>query len=171
MLVGKTFVIESGIYLRNPSNRAYIAGEAERPASFKVLWLVAGVSAVIDLGLLLVGLGVLPIELPESVREMQWLLVGMGVLGIIGTVFMARMFGQMQTQGQLIEARVTIADVRPSPSRPDRRIQFIQIEFHNPNGEIEAAVVKRPARGGLNLPRVGAQAAVLYAGRNRVQVL
>jgi hypothetical protein len=171
MLVGKTFVIKPDIYLRNPNNRAYIAGEAERPASFKVLWFVAGVSAVIDLGLLLLGLGVLPIELPEGLRDLQWLFVGLGVLGIVGTVVMARLFGQMQTQGQLIEARVTIADVRASPSRADRRIQFIQIEFHNPNGEVEAAVVRRPARGGLNLPRVGAQAAVLYGGRNRVQVL
>jgi hypothetical protein len=171
MIVGRTFVIEPDIYLRNPSNRAYIAGEAERPSSFSVLWLTVGVGAVVDLGLLLMGLGVLPIELPESLRELQWLFVGMGVLGIIGTVFMARLFGQMQSQGQLIEAHVTIADLRPSPSRPDRRIQFIQIEFHNPNGEIEAAVVTRPARGGLNLPRVGTQAAVLYAGRNRVQVL
>jgi hypothetical protein len=169
MLVGRNFVIEPDIYLRNPNNRAYIAGEADRPASFGPLWFVVGVSAVIDLGLLLLGLGVLPIELPESLHEMRWLFVGVGVLGIIGTAVMARMFGQMQTKGKLIEARVTVADVRPSPSRPDQRVQFIQIEFHNSDGEIEAAVVSRSLS--YTLPRVGAQAAVLYVGRNRVQVL
>jgi hypothetical protein len=169
MIVGRTLVIEPDIYLRNPSNRAYIAGEADRPASFGPLWFVVGVSAVIDLGLLLVGLGVLPFELPKSLRELQWLFVLMGVLGIIGTAVMARMFGQIQTKGQLIEGRVTAADVRPSPSRPNRRIQYIKIEFLNPNGENEAAVVTRSLQ--YTLPKVGAQAAVLYAGRNRVQVL
>jgi hypothetical protein len=169
MIVGRTFVIEPDIYLRNPKNRAYIAGESERSSSFKLLWFAVFVSAVLDLGLLLLGLGVLPIELPQGLRELQWLFVLMGVLGIIGTVVMARIFEQMQNKGQLIEARVTISELRPSPSRPDQRIQFIQIEFLNPDGEIEAAVVTRSLQ--YTLPKVGAQAAVLYAGRNRVQVL
>jgi len=169
MLVGKTFVIEPDIFLAYPRNRAFVAGEKERPESFVWLWLAVGVSAIVDCALLLLGLGVLPIQLPESIREMQWLFLIFGVIGIPATMFMSRLFGQIQGQGQLIEGRVTVADVRPNPSRPGRRIQYIQIEFPTSDGGREAAVVMRSLS--YPLPKVGAQAAVLYAGRNRVRVL
>jgi hypothetical protein len=169
MLVGKTFVIEPDIFLHYPRNRAFVAGETDRPASFVWLWVAVGVSAIIDCGLLLLGLGVLPIELPESIRELQWIFLVIGVLGIPATIFLARLFSQMQGQGQLIEGRVTVADVRSSPSRPNQNIQYIKIEFPTPDGSREAAVIMRAAS--YPLPKVGAQAAILYAGPNRLRVL
>jgi len=169
MFVGKTFVIESDMYLYDPRNRAFVAGEAERPASFAWLWLAVGMSAIVDFALLILGLGVLPIELPESIREMQWVFLVMGVIGIPATIFMARLFGQIQGQGQLIEGRVTVAEVRPRPSRSDRRIHYVKIEFPTPDGGREVAVVMRSLN--YPLPKVGAQAAVLYAGRDRFRVL
>jgi hypothetical protein len=169
MLVGKTFVIEPDLFLHYPRNRAFVAGETDRPTSFAWLWVAVGVSAIVDCGLLLLGLGVLPVQLPESIREMQWIFLVMGVLGIPATIFMARLFGQIQGQGQLIEGRVTVADVRPSPSRPNRKIQYIKIEFPTPSGGREAAVIMRAAS--YPLPKVGTQAAILYAGPNRFRVL
>jgi hypothetical protein len=81
------------------------------------------------------------------------------------------MFSKIQNQGRLLEGRVVIADIRPSPSRPDRSVQHIQIDFKTPEGNTEAIVVRRPAQSEKGLPRVGAQAAILYAGPNRAQVM
>lgn len=168
MLVGKSFVVEPDIFLRYPRNRPFVAGEQERPYSFRWLWLAVGISAVIDCVLLLLGLGVLPVELPESLQEMQWLFLVFGIIGIVGTIFMVGIFSRLQN-GQLLEGRVTEADVRPSPSRPSQNVQYIKIEFRNPDGQMEATVITRPLS--YELPKVGTQAAVMYGGKNRVQVL
>ncbi|MBZ0288887.1 MAG: hypothetical protein K8I30_14820 [Anaerolineae bacterium] len=171
MLVGKSFVVQPDIYLRHERNRAFVMGEAARPAAFGPLWLAVGISAIIDIAAILIGLNVLPLELPESLIPMRpWLLL-IGVIGIPGTIFLGWMFSKIQNQGTLLEGRVVIADIRPSPSRPNRNVQHIQIDFKTPDGKTEALVIRRPPQGGAGLPRVGAQAAVLYAGPNRFQVM
>jgi hypothetical protein len=171
MLVGKNFVVEPDIYLRYVSNRAFVMGEAARPASFNALWLIVGISLIIDISILLIGLNVFPIELPESLVPMRpWFLL-IGILGIPATIFLGWMFSKIQNQGTLLEGRVVIADIRPSPSRTYQNIQHIQIDFKTPEGKTEALVVQRPPQDGAGLPRVGAQAAVLYAGPNRFQVM
>src|SRR5262245_35946387 len=123
MVVGKSFVVEPGMYLRHESNPAYVMGEKAHPASFRPLWLAVIVSAVVDVGLLMLGLDALPLELPEELSPMQPFLLLMGIIGIPATIFMGWVFSKIQNQGMLLEGRVVISDMCSHRSRPGRQVQ------------------------------------------------
>jgi len=160
----KSFVVQPDIFIAYPINRAFVEGRAKHPPLLEY-WLGGLVGLLVSLALLVVGLGIIPVSFGEDVAFMRGMLLLFGFVSLIGDLFLMSMALRLRS-GRLIEGRVVEADVRPNPSRPSQQIQYILVEYRDPEGQRLVVLHTRAHRDGLRMPAIGAQAAVLYASPN-----
>jgi hypothetical protein len=170
MITGRTFIVDPDIYLVNPANRAFVEGKVARPA-VPVLWYVGLMDLPISIILLGIGANVLPIPLSNSAESLRWIFLIIGLITLSSSVFIMLFVRQISLSGTLIEGQIINAELRPKVAGSKQMRQFIHIEFTNPEGKRQRTLSSRTPGFGRVLPAVGTQAAVLYAGKNRIRVL
>lgn len=167
--MNQSFVLQPDLFLAYPVNRAFVEGRAVHPPLWEY-WLGLGVSALISLTLLAIGLGFVPIPFSDDLSFLRWLLSALGFISLVGDLFLLSITIRLRN-GQLLEGRVKEADLRPHPSRPRVMMQYIYIEFRDPDGQAHVVLRRRKHRDDLALPVVGTQAAILYASPNILRLL
>jgi hypothetical protein len=170
MITGRSFIVDSDIYLVNPANRAYVEGKAARPA-VPILWYVGLIDLPISIILLGLGANVLPIPLPEYLESMRWIFLVIGLVTLSSSVFIMLYVRRISLSGTLVEGRVVKAELKPKVVGSRQMRQFIYIEFTDPDGKRQQTMSSHTPGFGRELPTIGAQAAVLYAGKNHIRVL
>jgi hypothetical protein len=159
-----TLVVRPDIFIAYPINRAFVEGRARHPPLLEY-WSASVVSLLMSLGLLVVGLDIVPISFGEDMAFLRWVLPLAGGLSLIGDLYLISMTLRLRN-GRLIEGRVVEADIRPHHSRPNRKMQHILVEYRDPTGQLQVLLHIRSNLANRPLPEVGTQAAVLYASPN-----
>jgi hypothetical protein len=163
-VAARNFVVEPDIFIAYPINRAFVEGRTEYPPLVEY-WSASLLSLLVSAGLLAVGLGFIPISFGEDIAFMRSVLPLFGLFSLIGDFYLVYITLRLYN-GLLIEGRVVEASIRPHPSRPNRRMQHITVEFQDPQGQKHVAVRMRGNDESRPMPKVGTQAAVLFATPN-----
>jgi hypothetical protein len=93
-----------------------------------------------------------------------------GLFSLIGDFYLVYVTLRLYN-GLLIEGRIVEASIRPHHSRPNRKIQHITVEYEDPQGQKQVAVRLRGNNESRPMPKVGTQAAILFATPNIRRIL
>lgn len=168
-MAARNFVVEPDIFIAYPINRAFVDGRAAHPPLLEY-WSASVISLLVSLGLLAVGLGVIPVSFGEDMAFVRWMLPLFGLFSLIGDFYLVYVTLRLHN-GLLLEGRVVEASIRPHSSRPNRKMQHITVEYEDPQGPKQVAVRMRGNDESRPMPMVGTQAAVLFATPNIRRIL
>jgi hypothetical protein len=163
-VAARNFAVEPDIFIAYPINRAFVEGRAEHPPLVEY-WAGSIASLLVSVGLLAIGLDFIPISFGEDMAFMRSVLPLLGLFSLIGDFYLVYITLRLYN-GLLIEGRIVEASIRPHPSRPDRRMQHILVEFTDPEQKKQVALHMRSNLVNRPLPEVGTQAAILYVSPN-----